>query len=281
MNMKSQQKRGRDSARRDSARGGSAKAGGTPKRSASRKSAETGSAPLNGAVLGGKLRAERERQGITVREMARRVDVSPSLVSQIERGLVTPSVGTLWSMTAELGLVMDGLFIETERGATGHGGVEHSRAAADPNGPASRPGAAATGAAAQGTAATGRRTLAVVQPGHNRQHIRLAGGVVWERLSVQPDDEVEFLYVRYEAGAESCPENSFFRHGGREYAYLLEGRLGLQIGFDRYELSPGDSVSFDSHNPHRLWTIGDQPATAIWVIINRTNDNRHKGDAGK
>lgn len=204
--------------------------------------------PLNGAVLGGKLRAEREKQGITVREMARRVDVSPSLVSQIERGLVTPSVGTLWSMTTELGLVMDELFTDTEHG---------------------------NAAPRQGNTAQERRAHSHVQQGHNRQHIRLAGGVAWERLTAQPDDEVEFLYVRYEAGAESCPENSFFRHGGKEYAYLLEGRLGLQIGFDRYELSPGDSVSFESHIPHRLWAIGDEPATAIWVIINRTNDNRH------
>jgi transcriptional regulator with XRE-family HTH domain len=208
---------------------------------------------LNGAVLGGKLRAERERQGISVREMARRVDVSPSLVSQIERGLVRPSVGTLWSMTAELGLVMDGLFTRTEHGS-----------AAAEQGPASREADAAP-----------PRTHPVVQHGHNRQHIRLAGGVVWERLTAEPDDQVEFLYVRYEASAESCPENSFFRHGGKEYAYLVEGRLGLQIGFDRYELAPGDSVSFESHNPHRLWAIGDEPAIAIWVIINRTNDNRH------
>jgi transcriptional regulator with XRE-family HTH domain/quercetin dioxygenase-like cupin family protein len=220
---------------------------------APRKASEAAGPHLNGAVIGGKLRAERERQGITVREMARRVDVSPSLVSQIERGLVTPSVGTLWSMTAELGLVMDGLFTQAEHGV---------------------PAGQETALSRNGDETPARRAHSVVQRGHNRQHIRLAGGVEWERLTAGPDDQVEFLYVRYEAGAESCPENSFFRHGGKEYAYLLEGRLGLQIGFDRYELFPGDSVSFESHNPHRLWAIGDEPATAIWVIINRTNDNR-------
>jgi transcriptional regulator with XRE-family HTH domain len=254
MNMKSQQTRRGHSPAGGRRRAASAEAvpalrgvaAAVPKRVV--KSAESAGLPVNGAVLGAKLRAERERRGITVREMARRVDVSASLVSQIERGLVTPSVGTLWSMTAELGLAMDGLFIDTEHGS-----------AAEP-GPRAAP----------------RRSRGVVQHGHDRQHIRLAGGVVWERLTAQPDDEVEFLYVRYEAGAESCPENSFFRHGGKEYAYILEGRLGLQIGFERYELSPGDSVSFESHNPHRLWAIGDKPATAIWVIINRTNDNRAK-----
>ncbi len=259
MNMRSQQTRRRHGAKAGpanagGAQAGSGKAGAAPApRSAPRKSAEAAGSVLNGAVLGGKLRAERERQRITVREMARRVDVSPSLVSLIERGLVRPSVGTLWSMTAELGLIMDGLFTNTEHGS-----------AAAEQGPARR---AANEAAPP-------RSHTVIQHGHNRQHIRLAGGVTWERLTAEPDDQVEFLYVRYEAGAESCPENSFFRHGGKEYAYLLEGRLGLQIGFDRYELAPGDSVSFESHNPHRLWAIGDEPAIAIWVIINRTNDNR-------
>lgn len=213
-------------------------------RPAPRKPAGTLSSPPNGAVLGGKLRAEREKQGITVREMARRVGVSPSLVSQIERGLVTPSVGTLWSMTTELGLIIDELFREAEQTVftPGQGNVVHSH----------------------------------VQRGHNRKRIRLDGGVEWERLTTQPDGEVEFLYVRYEAGAESCPEDSFFRHSGKEYAYLLEGRLGVQIGFERYELSPGDSISFQSQSPHRLWTIGNEPATAIWVVINRTDGDRDR-----
>ena len=228
---------------------GPVKTAAVRRKEAAGKSPDGAGPPLNGVVLGAKLRAERERHGISVREMARRVDVSASLVSQIERGLVTPSVGTLWSMTVQLGLAMDGLFTNTERGAAAP--IPQAKVSAAP-----------------------RRSRGIVQHGHDRQHIRLAGGVVWERLTADPDDEVEFLYVRYEAGAESCPENSFFRHGGKEYAYLLEGRLGLQIGFQRYELSPGDSVSFQSHNPHRLWAIGDKPAVAIWVIVNRSGDNR-------
>src|SRR5262249_34671091 len=47
-------------------------------------------------------------------------------------------------------------------------------------------------------------------------------------------------------------------------AYLIAGQLGVQIGFERYELFPGDSISFDASSPHRLWTIGDRPAEAIW-----------------
>jgi transcriptional regulator with XRE-family HTH domain len=62
------------------------------------------------AGLGSRLRVARERKGMTVRGLARYVGVSPSLVSQIERGRVMPSVGTLYALTNELGLVVDDLF---------------------------------------------------------------------------------------------------------------------------------------------------------------------------
>lgn len=217
-------------------------------RAAPRKPAGTLSSPPNGAILGRKLRAEREKQGIAVREMARRVGVSPSLVSQIERGLVTPSVGTLWSMATELGLIIDELFRNTEQPM-----------------PASGPK----------TGGPPERVGCPIQRAHNRQRIRLAGGVEWERLTPQPDDDVEFLYVKYDAKAESCPEHSLFRHGGKEYAYILSGRLGVQIGFEHYELGSGDSLSFNSQIPHRLWAIGDEPAVAIWAVVHRTNDDRN------
>jgi quercetin dioxygenase-like cupin family protein len=73
----------------------------------------------------------------------------------------------------------------------------------------------------------------------------------------------------YPAGAASCPDDALFRHPGREYAYVLSGRLGVRIGFQEYELGPGDSLSFSSQIPHRFWTIGDEPVTAVWAILNR------------
>ena len=56
--------------------------------------------------------------------------------------------------------------------------------------------------------------------------------------------------------------------------YLIQGRLGLKIGFEEFELKPGDSISFDPQIPHRQWTIGKKRAEAIWVVSNRHSDNR-------
>lgn len=195
--------------------------------------------------LGARLRQARERKGFTVRGLARYVGVSPSLVSQIERGRVMPSVGTLYSIANQLELVVDDLFRDANAPR-----AERSKVSGDARDP--------------------------VQRGSNRKTIRLAEGVRWERLTPQPDPEVEFLYVVYETGAASCDEDSLIRHGGTEYAYMMSGRLGLKIGFEEFELGPGDSITFDAQMPHRLWTIGKKPAEAIWVVYNRHGDSRTK-----
>ncbi len=188
--------------------------------------------------LGARVRAAREGRSISLRELARRVGVSPSLISQIERGLVMPSVGTLYAIANELDLNFDDMFNPTA----------HSSAQ-----PASQEGAAGP-----------------VLRESERKRIRLSGGVQWERLTPQHDAQVEFLHVIYEVGASSCPPDSLVRHPGKEYAFILSGQLGLQVGFEQYQLGPGDSTSFSAQTPHRIWTIGDEPVRAIWVICNRT-----------
>jgi len=197
------------------------------------------------AGIGAKLKSARERNGISLRGFARAVNVSPSLVSQIEHGTVMPSVGTLYAMVSELGLGLDELFPEKQKpAANGH---RAPKEAANP-GP--------------------------VRRRNNREVIRLADGVRWELLTPAPDQELEFLYVVYEVGAESCDADLLVRHGGMEYAYIISGRLGVRIGFNEYELGPGDSISFEAQSPHRLWTIGNKSAVAIWAVLNRSGDKR-------
>ena len=193
--------------------------------------------------VGSRLRAERERRGVSLRELARRVGVSPSLVSQIELDRVNPSVSTLYALVTELGMTMSDVFGDGAQSA-----------------PRVLPG----WGDAEGLVATP----------DTRRVINLASGVRWERLTPHSDPDVEFLYVVYPVGAESCPEDALVTHGGREYGYVSSGRLGVRVGFDEYELGPGASIAFDSSSPHRLWTIGGEPAHAVWVVIGRLADPR-------
>ena len=192
--------------------------------------------------VGGRLRAERERRGISLRELARRVGVSPSLVSQIELDRVNPSVSTLYALVTELGMTMSDVFGEERQS------VRVVRRSSDRDGLAERP--------------------------ETRRVINLASGVRWERLTPHWDGDVEFLYVVYPVGAASCPEDALTTHGGKEYGYVVSGTLGVRVGFEEYELGPGGSIAFDSSSPHRLWAIGDEPVDAIWVVIGRAADPR-------
>jgi transcriptional regulator with XRE-family HTH domain len=195
----------------------------------------------------------REQKGMTVRGLARYVGVSPSLVSQIERSRVMPSVGTLYAIANELGLVVDDLFKgSTSRTTSRTKGREH----------------------APDTESSFVDIPNPVLTSDQRKTISLADGVRWERLTPVSDKDLEFLIVVYEVGAESCPKDALIRHGGKEYAYLISGRLGIKISFEEFELGPGDSISFDAQMPHRLWTVGGEPAVAVWVVLNRHGDNR-------
>src|SRR5579859_6171140 len=63
-----------------------------------------------GTELGPRLRQVREQRGLSARELARRIQCSPSLISQIERGLSAPSVGMLYALATELRTSLDFLF---------------------------------------------------------------------------------------------------------------------------------------------------------------------------
>ncbi|MGD2059400.1 MAG: cupin domain-containing protein [Acidimicrobiia bacterium] len=200
------------------------------------------SAQLEG--IGDRLREERSRAGISQRELARRLGLSASLISQLESGLSKPSVGTLYAIVTELGVSLDRVIRGEE--------FEDQRS--------------------ERTEENDERSP-LVHPGE-RQVIDLASGVRWEELTAETEEGVDFLHAIYEVGGASTPDESLMRHHGREYGYIVSGKLGIQIGFQTYELEPGDSIAFDSTEPHRLYNRGDEPVHAIWFVVGREADSR-------
>ena len=104
---------------------------------------------------------------------------------------------------------------------------------------------------------------------HDRHVIELDSGVRWERLTSHQHENVDFLFVVYDVGGSSASDTKMMRHPGREYGLVLEGRLGVQLGFNEYSLGPGDSIAFDSTQPHRLWNMGDVPVRGVWFVVGR------------
>jgi transcriptional regulator with XRE-family HTH domain len=194
--------------------------------------------------IGTRLREERDRVGISQRELARRIGLSASMISQIESGQSKPSVSTLYDIVTELGVSVDEIF----------GGGNGSAVASG-----SEDGAVPDGAAHHGP-------MVKVE---DRHVIDLDSGVQWERLTSHQHEHVDFLHVVYDVGGSSASDERMMRHPGREYGVVLEGQLSVQLGFVEYALGPGDSIAFDSTQPHRLWNIGDVPVKGIWFVVGR------------
>ena len=60
--------------------------------------------------LGGRIRALRVEQGLTLQMIAERTGLSSSMVSMVERGRTSPSIGTLIAISSALGVHMADLF---------------------------------------------------------------------------------------------------------------------------------------------------------------------------
>lgn len=116
--------------------------------------------------IGKRVRALRTARGLGLRELARRVEITASMLSQIERGNANPSVGTLFRLAEALETSTDSFF--------------------ETGGSSSAP-------------------TPVVRRG-NRAQIVLSGGITWERLTPTDEHDFEFMETNYPPGAVSSAE---------------------------------------------------------------------------
>lgn len=196
--------------------------------------------------IGPRLRAARQRRGHSLRELARTIGVSASLVSQVETGRLPPSTSTLNAMLAALDLTLDRLLAEQPPPSPQRAGdtellnllltrLGHERA---------------------------------THPAGTRRRFRIDTGVTWERLTDVDPSLVDFFALTYDVGGATSQE-SLHQHRGREFGLVLAGRLCVQLGYDEHQLGAGDSISFDSMTPHRISNPGDLEARAVWVTLGR------------
>jgi transcriptional regulator with XRE-family HTH domain len=192
--------------------------------------------------IGRRLASHRVRRGLRVAKLAREVGVTPSLISQIERGQSRPSVSTLFALAQALDVPVDAFFRDAE--------------------------------SAHDAPRAGGRYLVRKE---NRAAIDIEGGVRWERLTRNTMEHLDFFELIYQPGAESHPRQ--YTHPGTEMVLVMRGLLEITVGFERYRLGPGDSIDFPSSMPHRYVNPGEQTAHAVTVICYDCPGGRH-GDRG-
>lgn len=218
--------------------------------------APTGTGDLAGDI-GRRLAAYRGQRGIRVAELAREVGVTPSLISQIERGLSRPSVSTLFAIAQALNVPVDAFFREPPQ-------MPPQSVEPGANGGASGASASEwTPSADSHSPDTSDGRYVVRRDG--RAVIDIEGGVRWERLTRTTLDHLDFFELVYEPGAQSHPRQ--YTHPGTEMVLVTSGCLEIAIGFESYLLKPGDSINFPSSMPHRYVNPGEETARAVTAIL--------------
>jgi transcriptional regulator with XRE-family HTH domain len=180
--------------------------------------------------VGQNVRRERLRAGLSMRELARRLGVSASFLSQFELGQSQAAVSTLFAIATELNLSLDDLL-----------GHSVAPAAEDDDGETSMPHAP-------------------------EEYLAFQTGVRWRRLAELDGEQVDFLLTEYEPGADSAPADQPQRHRGNDYGYVLEGTLTIVINGETQRFKQGSAIAMRGDVPHRLLNETDKLVRTIWFV---------------
>lgn len=187
------------------------------------------------ATVGLHLRRLRKARGLSLRELAEASRLSVGFVSQIERGLSSPSLRTLTRLADSLSVGIGELFSE------------------------------------DGTAKDGDRQV-VARPADQPTVDLSASGIV--KRWITPFERVprlDIYILELETGAASGELP--YVHEGEEAGLVLEGGLELFLDGRRHVLGEGDSFRFESDRPHRFINAGSRPARVLWVNYRETGSS--------
>ncbi|MBI05706.1 MAG: MerR family transcriptional regulator [Rhodospirillaceae bacterium] len=178
--------------------------------------------------IGREVRQLRQRHNMTVTELADISDLSSGMLSKIENGLTSPSLGTLQSLASALNVSVTSLMrrFEDRRDAT-------------------------FVPAGSGLKIQRRGTRAGYE-------YRLLGHSLNTDISMEP------FVITLTEKSEVFPA---FEHDGTEFLYVLEGRMDYHHGGATYTMGPGDSLFFDAEVAHGPENLVQTPIRFICVIV--------------
>jgi transcriptional regulator with XRE-family HTH domain len=186
--------------------------------------------------VGERIRLLRRARKLSLEIVAARCDVSIGFLSQIERGLSSPSLRLLTSLADVLGVTFSSLFVAPD-------GRDRQEAA--------------------GTV-TARD---VVVRANRRAKLKLWRAGIQKQSLTAPAANMPFSYfvMRMAKGASSGPD--LYTHSGTEAGLVLEGRLLLTVGNVSWTLMPGDSFSFPSRRPHSFANAARGKTSVVMVLL--------------
>jgi transcriptional regulator with XRE-family HTH domain len=179
-------------------------------------------------ALGERIKALRAERELQQRQLAEKAELTPSMVSQIESGRLTPSLNTVGKIAAALGVPIAALF-------DGHA-----------------PGSIVV---------TRRKDYPVVSfDGSSEQWSVLGAGLFQGKIRAV----VSTLAARSRG---MTTDKVVIKPGQMKLFYVLEGRVALLYNGQRHVLDQGDSALLDGGSPHGWENLGTRKARALWVIL--------------
>lgn len=178
--------------------------------------------------VGGKLRALRLRKKMGLVELARHTGLSAAMLSKLERGKLFPTLPTLMRIAMVFGVGLDHFF----------------------------------------TAGATRKAMGIVRKRERARFPERLGGrdIAWEFECLDftaTERSLNAYWVRFHKPARPRPH----QHDGAEFIHVLKGDLALHVGDDALELEAGDSIYFDSSQPHHYAAVGASSCEALVVTV--------------
>jgi transcriptional regulator with XRE-family HTH domain len=192
--------------------------------------------------LGLRLKARRLERKLSLHQLAEISGLSAGMLSQIERGLSSPSLRSLRLLGLALGVPMSWFFAEPE---------QEDR----------------------------RESHFVVRRGGRRLLKLTPTGVMKELLSPAHPELFEMYELLLQPGGSSGVD--FYSHLGEKAGIILSGTLRLWLDGEAHFLEEGDSFQFPSTVPHQFDNPGKRPSRILWVMAppmpRNTNAPRQDG----
>ncbi len=184
--------------------------------------------PAMDVAVGRRIRDLRRTRRLSLESVATRTALSIGFLSQIERGLSSPSLRVLATIADVLGVGIASLF------------------GASPGGDGASDSVVTRG--------SGRPELKLWRTGVSKQLLSPAGG----------DNKLNLFLVHLEPGGSTGDE--LYTHDGEEAGLVLEGEMMLTVDAETWSLRQGDSFRFASRRPHRFSNPAeDAKAVVLWV----------------
>ncbi len=181
------------------------------------------------ASIGERIRGLRRQRDVSLQQMAQSADLSVGYLSQIERGLSSPSVRDLLRIAAALGTNMSFFFEAADT-------RKHDD---DP----------------------------IVVRLAERTEVAFHAGVVKQRLTPPGRSSVQVYMITLEPGGRAGETS--YTHAGEEAGVLLQGRLQLTVENRDFLLTEGDSFRFLSSRPHRFSNPFSMVTRVVWVNVSQ------------